>query len=245
VNIKTFSAESNPGPFLQVNEDGYDFDLINEVFILLDGFGGSGIGDVCVSNLKQNIKSFYTKFCSDPDATMPFYFSPRYLLEGNALINSLLHAHGKLYKENLEKEFSARAGSSGIFMAKAESVLTIVSVGNCACYLYRKGELSKIFIEDSFQFLTNSSYQNHLKTTPLSGIGLFPELDYQVKELRLFPGDKVIALSDGAYARLSEGELRDIVNNPEIEGKEKIAKLFSMSNQKGNLDNQSCMILEF
>ena len=46
MNLKTFSAESSPGPFLQVNEDAYDFDLINEVFLLLDGFGGSGVGDV-------------------------------------------------------------------------------------------------------------------------------------------------------------------------------------------------------
>ena len=105
MNLKTFSAESSPGPFLQVNEDAYDFDLINEVFLLLDGFGGSGVGDVCVTNLKQNIKSFYTKFCADPDATMPFFYSPKYLLEGNAIVNSLLHAHDQLYKDNLKKEF--------------------------------------------------------------------------------------------------------------------------------------------
>lgn len=245
MNLKTFTAESSPGPFLQVNEDAYDFDLINEVFLLLDGFGGSGIGDVCVTNLKQNIKSFYTKFCADPDATMPFFYSPKYLLEGNAIVNSLLHAHDQLYKDNLKKEFSTRAGASGIFMAKSESVLSIVSVGNCACYLYRKGKLEKVFIEDSFQFLTNNSYQNHLKTTPLSGFGLFPELDYQVREIRLFSGDKIVALSDGVYSRLSDDELKDVITNPEIDGKAKIERMFSMSNQKGNLDNQSCMILEF
>ena len=147
--------------------------------------------------------------------------------------------------DNLKKEFSTRAGASGIFMAKSESVLSIVSVGNCACYLYRKGRLEKVFIEDSFQFLTNNSYQNHLKTTPLSGFGLFPELDYQVREIRLFSGDKIVALSDGVYSRLSEDELKDVVTNPEIDGKAKIERMFSISNQKGNLDNQSCMILEF
>ena len=243
--MKTFSAESSPGPFLQINEDTYDFDLINEVFLLLDGFGGSGIGDVAVANLKQTVKSFYTKFCSDPDATMPFFFSPKYLLEGNALINALLYAHNQLYKENLALDYSKRAGASGIFMAKSESIVTLVSVGNCACFLYRKGQFSRVFIEDSFQFLSNDNYESHLKTMPLSGFGLFPDLYYQVKELRMFPGDKIVALSDGAYARLSNAEMRDVINNPNLEGKEKILNLFYMSNQKGNLDNQSCMILEF
>ena len=54
-----------------------------------------------------------------------------------------------------------------------------------------------------------------------------------------------MALSDGVYSRLSEDELKDVVTNPEIDGKAKIERMFSISNQKGNLDNQSCMILEF
>ena len=37
-----------------------------------------------------------------------------------------------------------------------------------------------------FQFLSNDEYESHLKTMPLSGFGLFPDLYYQVKEIRIF-----------------------------------------------------------
>lgn len=245
MNVKTLSAESSPGPFLQTNEDVYDFDLANELFMLLDGFGGAGIGDVAVSQLKENIKSFYTKFAADADATMPFFFSPKYLLEGNALINSMLYSHNQLYKENLGKEYSERAGASGVFIAKAESVATIVSVGNCAAFLYRRGSIERVIVEDSFRFLSNDDYDSHLKTMPLSGFGLFPDLYYQVREIRLFSGDKLVVMSDGAYSRLDKEELKGLLLDSSRTPKEKILELFRISNRKGNLDNQSCMILEF
>ena len=245
MNLKTFAAESSPGPFLQTNEDVYDFDLVNELFLVLDGFGGAGIGDIGVAQLKENIKNFYTKFSADPDATMPYFFSPKYLLEGNALINAMLYSHNALYGENLKKDFALRAGASGVAIAKSESVATLVSVGNCASFLYRGGSLDRIFIEDSFRFLSNEGYDGHLRTMPLSGFGLFPDLYYQVKEVRVFPGDKIVVMTDGAYGRLGSDELKGLLIDPTKSLKEKILEVFKVSNQKGNLDNQSCMILEF
>ncbi|MEX0797909.1 MAG: SpoIIE family protein phosphatase [Bacteriovoracaceae bacterium] len=245
MNLKTFAAESHPGPFLQTNEDAYDFDLVNELFMVFDGFGGAGIGDVAVTSLKENIKNFFTKFAADPDATMPFFFSPKYLIEGNALINALVYSHNQLFKENLKKEFSARAGASGVVIAKSESVVTLVSVGSCASFLYRKGKMNRLFIEDSFLYLSNDQYESHLKSMPLSGFGLFPDLYYQVREARVYPGDKIITMTDGVYSRLSLEEVQDALLHPKRDSKGKIEDLFKLSNQKGNLDNQSCMILEF
>lgn len=245
MRLKSFSAHSDQGPFLQINEDSYDFDLDNNLYMILDGFGGVGVGDIAISSLKENIKKFYTQVSEDPDATLPFFFSPKYLIEGNALINSILYSHNLLVKENMKKEISQRAGASGIIMSKAESIMTLASVGNCIAYIYRKGIFKKVFIEDSFKFLSNDDYESHLKTMPLSGFGLFPDLYYQVKEVRLFDGDLLVLLSDGVYARLEEDEIKDIISNSKIEPKKKITELFGMANNRGNIDNQTGMILEF
>lgn len=245
MRLKSFSAHSDQGPFLQINEDSYDFDLDNNLYMILDGFGGVGVGDIAISTLKENIKKFYTQVSEDPDATLPFFFSPKYLLEGNALINSILYSHNLLAKDNMKKEISERAGASGIIMSKAESIMTLASVGNCAAYIYRKGIFKKIFIEDSFKFLSNDDYESHLKTMPLSGFGLFPDLYYQVKEVRLFDGDLLVLMSDGVYARLEEDEIKDIISNSKMEPKKKISELFGMANNRGNIDNQTAMILEF
>ena len=145
MRLKSLSAHSDQGPFLEINEDTYDFDLDNNLYMLLDGFGGVGVGDIAITALKENIKKFYTQISEDPDATLPFFFSPKYLIEGNALINAMLYSHNLLVKDNMSKEVAHRAGASGIFMSKSESIMTLASVGNCTSYLYRKGIFKKIF----------------------------------------------------------------------------------------------------
>lgn len=243
--LKSIDAQTDKGPYLEINEDGYDFDLKNDLYMIFDGFGGAGRGDAAVNTLKENLKTFYTKISFDPNATLPFFFSPKYLVEGNALINSMLYSHDLLYKKNLEKDVAQRAGSSAMLMAKAESVLTMVSTGNCSAYLYRRGKLKKIFVEDSYLFLSNDDFNSHLKTIPLSGFGLFPDLYYQVKEIRVFEGDVVISLTDGVYSKILEEELRDILSRRGTSAKLKIKELFKLANERGNLDNQTAMILEF
>ena len=245
MRLKSFTAKSDQGPFLQINEDAYDFDLENNLFMVFDGFGGVGSGDVAVNNLKSNMKKFYTDISSDPDCTLPFFYSPKYLIEGNALINAMLYSHNSLMKDNAAKEVATRAGASGIFAALGESVLTLSAVGNCTAFLYRKGILKKIFIEDSFSYLSNDSFDNHLKSMPLSGFGLFPDLYYQVKEVRVSEGDIIILMTDGVYSRVVEDELKAVISTPNNPNKDKILELFTLSNQRGNLDNQTTMILEF
>lgn len=243
--LKSINAQTEAGPVLQINEDGYDFDLNNHLYMLFDGFGGAGVGDRAVAKLKENLKKFFTKIAFDQNATLPFFFSPKFLIEGNALINSMLYCHELLYKDNLQKEVAQRGGSSAMLMVKSESILTLVSTGNCVAYIYRRGKLKKIFVEDSYLFLSDDDYDGHLKTIPLSGFGLFSDLYYQVKEVRIFEGDLVIAMSDGVYAKILEEELRDTLGRRNVNQKIKIQELLKLANERGNLDNQTAMILEF
>ena len=108
IELKRYSAKTDQGPFLNVNEDDVDVDIINKLYLLFDGFGGAGIGDESVKIVRDNIKSFYLKFGSDPDSTFPFYYSPKYLLEGNALVNAINYSHDILKKHNKSKEMSDR-----------------------------------------------------------------------------------------------------------------------------------------
>src|SRR3989344_8917725 len=140
MRLKAYAAQTHQGPYLQVNEDGYDFDFENELFMIFDGFGGSGLGDRTVEKLKQEIKTFYTQISDDPNATMPLYYNPRNLLEGNAILNSMMSAHQNLLKMNLERPVNQRAGASAIVAVKADSLLVLVGVGNCSAYHFRQGK---------------------------------------------------------------------------------------------------------
>ena len=53
ISLKGFSSKTHQGPFLQTNEDDIDVDLINDLFLIFDGFGGAGIGDRTVGVIKE------------------------------------------------------------------------------------------------------------------------------------------------------------------------------------------------
>lgn len=245
IKLKSYSANTNQGPFLQINEDDIDIDLANKLFLIFDGYGGTNIGDKSVAALKKDIKTFYTKFGADPNSTMPFFYSPKYNLEGNALINALHSAHKSLKDENMKKEYSLRGGASLIAGGLSDQLLTLVSVGNCTSFLYRKNHLEIITIPDSLAALTQDKYKAFLQTTPLSGMGLFEDLHMEIKELKVMEGDVVILMTDGAYSRINSEELRYIIEEHETTLPKKIEEIFTLSNSRGNLDNQSCIFLQF
>ena len=130
-------------------------------------------------------------------------------------------------------------------MNQAESVMTILATGNCRAYLLRLGKVTPIFTDDSMQLLRSDNFESHLKNVPLSGFGLFPDLHYQVRELRICEGDKILLVTDGVYGRVDEEELTAVISKPTINIKSKIQELFQLANSRGNIDNQSCMILEY
>jgi serine/threonine protein phosphatase PrpC len=245
MRLKAYAAQTHQGPYLQVNEDGYEFDFENELYMVLDGFGGSGVGDRAVDKLKQEIKTFYTQISDDPNATMPLYYNPRNLLEGNAILNSMMNAHQNLLKNNHEKPVNQRAGASAIVAVKADSLMILVGVGNCCAYHFRRGSLNKIIFEDTFKFLSKDQFEFKFRTTPMSAIGMYPEMGHQLKEIRLSEGDKVVLLTDGVYSQISEEELLYALNKSSPDANERINSLLKLSNSRGNTDNQTAMILEF
>lgn len=245
MRLKAYAAETNQGPYLQVNEDGYDFDFENDLYMVFDGFGGSGIGDRAVDRLKQEIKTFYTQISDDPNATMPLYYNPRNILEGNAILNSMMNAHQNLLKSNLDKPVNQRGGASGIVAVKADSLMVLVGVGNCCAWHFRQGRLSKIILEDTFKYLSKDQFSYKFRTTPMNAIGMYPELGHTLKEVRLSEGDKIILMTDGVYAQISEEELLYALNKSAPDANERINSLLKLSNSRGNTDNQTAMILEF
>ncbi|HAZ12803.1 MAG: hypothetical protein A2X86_04145 [Bdellovibrionales bacterium GWA2_49_15] len=245
IRLKSYSAKSHQGPYLQVNEDGVLVDYANRLAIVMDGFGGAGIGDVCIQKIRDQIKNFYLRASKDPDATMPFYFSIKYLLEGNALINAFHYAHDSMLKENKTKDMSNRGGASVIGVSQSENLLTFVSAGNIFALLSRKGTLDIVLAPDSLQFVSDDRFTGQYSTSPLSGIGLFQELHLNCREIKVQEGDQIVLMTDGVYSRLAYRELRHIISDPDQTSADKINALFKTSCQRGNMDNQTALFLHY
>jgi serine/threonine protein phosphatase PrpC len=245
MRLKAYAAQTHQGPYLQVNEDAYEFDFENDLYMVLDGFGGSGIGDKAVDKLKYEIKNFFSQMSDDPNATMPLYYNPKNLLEGNAIVNSLMNAHQNLLRSNSDLPVNQRAGSSLVVAARSESIMILVGVGNCCAYHYRQGKLSKIIMEDNFKYLSKKQFEDRFRTVPMNAVGMYPELTYQMKEVRLLEGDKLLLMTDGIYSNVSEEEILHHLNRASPDAQNRLNSLLKLSNSHGNTDNITAMILEF
>ena len=136
-------------------------------------------------------------------------------------------------------------GASVIAAVLSGRILTIVSIGNCSGVLIRNNNIQLISYPESYDSFNGEISSRFLTNFTLNGLGLFKFPSLSVKELFLEEADNVIFLSDGAYNRLSLSEMRNIFCYPKLNDKEKINRVFSLVNGRGNQDNQTCMILEF
>ncbi len=249
MDVKRYYANTTQGPYLNLNEDTCLCDLENQLYMVIDGFGGAGIGDRAANLVKEQLKSFYIKTTEDIDATMPFYFNFHYNLELNALVNALICSHRLLLKDNEEKKISQRAGVSGIFACQSKGILNIISVGSSFCYLLRDEELIRVFAhEHDFSLLNNSREINDplASKIPYSALGMYYQLDYSVKEVKVQPGDCLLLATDGALDRLDKHQIQRILLNISNDNlMSSLQSLFNSNNSSGNKDNQSAIILEY
>ena len=219
-------------------------DYAHGLFAVIDGFGGSGIGDKTTTSIKKSLQKFYLKIGGDPDATFPFFHSPKYLLEGNALINAMYYAHLQIKKENEGKNLSSRGGACGIGVALSENMLTFSSVGNCMACLYRKGVLEILAKSDGFFSYTQNPYPEEFENLPVSAFGLFDDIHLANGELRTVKEDLIVLMTDGVYNRLKKSDIENVLNS-EDNHRKKIDSLFDLANSRGNKDNQTTVFLQF
>jgi len=245
MKLKSYAAVTHQGPHLETNEDGYDFDLDHQFFFVLDGFGGAGIGDKAITKLKEDLKGFLGRLADDPDATMPLYWSPRWLLEGNALVNAMLNSHQSLFKENASKGLNQRAGASAACAIKTDDILVLSQVGSCQAFLARHGNVEPLFLPDTHQYLSHDPHSSTSLRAPVGGFGFFPELSWHMREVRVQEGDVFLFLTEGVAPWLTLQEIGHALSRSNEEGQHRLNGLLKLSNSRGNMANQTGMILEF
>lgn len=241
MNLERIQLKTVNGPYLNCNEDFACYDIEKGLYFVMDGFGGVGVGDLASRSVAENMIQFYGKLSEDADSTNPFFYSSKYLNETNALVNAAIWAHRELLKMNQKKELGVRGGSAGMIAAQSSHSLSILSSGNCYLYHFRQGKIETMIGPDQISFSTQDEV---LIDLPMNGFGLEDVLTYQVKEIKINPKDQFLLLTDGACSHLSVEDIHLIFESQQNLA-DKINQLFLKNDAKGNIDNQSAMILEY
>ncbi len=245
MELKSYAASAQSGPSLGVCEDHVKVELDKQLFLIFDGFGGEGVGEKAVVEVADDIARIYGKISGDPDSTLPFFYDSNLIPEGNALVNAALHGHEYLLERNRDKSMGERAGSSAAMIAIGDHLVSLLSCGTIRTLIYGQGNIEEVASESSLKFLGSRIDRRVPLNVPKSALGLFNKLDYSINEVRTSPGDILISLTDGFYSKVSKDEIKSIIEDCNRNLKKCISEFSTLANQRGNLDNQACLLLQF
>ena len=105
--------------------------------------------------------------------------------------------------------------------------------------------MSFITLPDSLADFSQDDYNQEFYSSPMSGLGLFDDIHLNTKELKILNDDIILLLTDGAYSRIKIKEIKYILDKNDLSFSDKIVEIFNLVNSRGNLDNQSAILLKF
>ena len=65
MKLKSITADTNQGPLLNINEDNFHQNIEEGLYMVMDGFGGAGIGDVATKKLQEFLHKYHSGYKCD------------------------------------------------------------------------------------------------------------------------------------------------------------------------------------
>lgn len=200
-----------------------DYLLSNEdrgIFVAADGFGGKKLGSSAAKSVCDLVLSYLEKEAGDLEATLPFVLKKYYSLAANVIFNAMYYANQQLQQTNSEKSGSEKGGCSAVAGFVDQDVLALASVGSCTSYLIRNGKLTELTQPRTYEKLLNPFSARLSQRTPLMCMGLYDELEPEIIEAKVRPGDWLILGTQPLSQKLKE-ELM-IINQNSLNNKETV-----------------------
>lgn len=177
------------------------------IFVIADGFGGPAPGAHAAKTACEAVKGFLFKEAGDLDATLPFEIRSYFSLAGNVLFNGLVHANNQLLKSNSGKNVHEKGGASVLAGYVDGRLLALANVGACSAWLIREGKAVELVTPRTYARLRDPfAPQSDAEggRIPLIALGVASDLQPEIFEFQLRPGDWVMAVTSGFSAALRE-----------------------------------------
>ncbi|MBI3534206.1 MAG: SpoIIE family protein phosphatase [Deltaproteobacteria bacterium] len=229
----------------RVQEDCIYSNQDKGIFTICDGFGGPETGNLVSKLTCDAIKNFLEKEAGDIEATLPFVLRSYFSLASNVLFNALLFANQKVWSFNQDREINQKGGASVLSCFIDGDLLSIANVGVCSVWLERNRKLIELVTPRSYGRMLNPTVLDHdieLKV-PLMAIGMSEDLEPEIVEYKILPGDWILMQTDGLSA-LQRSFIFDLKKSP-FDNKKVIDDIKERLQSEAFSDNASLLLLGF
>jgi serine/threonine protein phosphatase PrpC len=240
-----FALKSHPGRIRPLNEDAVGADPGIGLFILADGLGGYNAGEVAstmtVSMLLTDLGAQLERANGGLDT-----FDPT-----DALRSALVAMNSAIFRAGLNSAAYEGMATTVVIAWFLGGRLWVAHAGDSRLYRLRDGHLEQITRDHSFsQELVEAGMVTAeearvlpAKNLVTKALGATPELEPEVRDYDVRPGDVVLMCSDGLTEMVSNLEIGGLITGCGYDVVESARRLIDLANEAGGRDNTSVILV--
>ncbi len=243
---------SDIGCVRATNQDRILLDESAGLFILADGMGGHGHGEIA-AELAVTTSQYYLQASRDRfDVSWPFGYDVERSLDENRLQTAIQLANRQVWKSAEESPERAGMGTTIAAAVINDDHAAVGNVGDSRVYLLRGGELRQISTDDSWvanmvrsgAMDEKQAREHSMRNVLTQAVGSHSVVEAHTLEMKLSVGDTLLITSDGVHGVVEEAVMRSIIFSSDDVAKA-ANLLIQAAKANGAPDNASCILARY
>jgi serine/threonine protein phosphatase PrpC len=235
---------SDVGRCRQTNQDQYLVDAELSLFAIADGMGGHAAGEVASDLAINALADALRESDAGGPAATPAEAAAR-------LRDALNKGNRKICDSMISRAEWRGMGTTMVVLLRVGRTAVVGHVGDSRAYLLRDGELRQLTSDHSWVneqvklgLLTHEQAQRHpMRNIVTRALGNQSQVEVDVVEEEIRPGDIFTLCSDGLNGMLSDEEIRDILVAHPSTPREACQALVERANANGGEDNVTVVVV--
>ena len=241
-------AGTHTGRVRELNEDAYLLGAAEGLFVVCDGMGGAPAGEVAS---RMAVDTILRELRRSATATSGRVGEQGYLPQTNRLAEVVRRSNEMIYDEARKDPRQAGMGTTVVGAWISRHVVSIAHVGDSRAYLWHGQRLEPLTRDHSLgEAHIAAGLIEEVRRLPVEHqnalvrvLGREPDVDVDLKEVPVQPGDYVLLCSDGLTRMVPEFMMARAFR--EFREPQRICDfLIAAANDNGGADNITVVVVE-
>ena len=232
------------------NEDCYRIVPALSLYVLADGMGGEAHGEIASALAVETVVKHCIEGQENPASPLLGEPKPGLNPRSQRLLSAIHLANQKVFQSAEEHPEQEGMGATLTAAWIDDMQLSVGHVGDSRLYLLRTGQLQQLTSDHSLVaeqvrrgiLTANEAEQSNLQSVLLRALGTQPEVEVDIEQVPLFPGDVLLLCSDGLTRMVTEPEIAGTLQ-AEPDPQRAAEKLIEHANEGGGIDNVSVIVV--
>jgi protein phosphatase len=243
------AGATDPGCVRKNNEDNFAVDPELGLLLVADGMGGHNSGEVASDLASKTILDFARRMLGGAKSLLPEGGTAALSPRGRQLEYFVKTANTMIYEKGRAFPKDAGMGTTVVAALVDGKSLTVAHVGDSRLYLWRRGELAQLTEDHSLvgeqvkrgQITADEASRSNLQNILTRALGAEGDVQVDVADHPLMPGDLILLATDGLSKMVSDAEVAQTIA-AEPAPQAVVDALIAKARAAGGVDNVTVVV---